>query len=70
MTSALEKLASNIAHSIDSNKRQKSLAVLLQLSEDDFAIEHRVIDARVRVLEAVLTDINALIEQERAELTV
>ena len=65
MTTALEKLASNIAHSIDSNKRQKSLAVLLQLSEDDFAIEQRVIDARIRVLEAVLTDINALIEQEQ-----
>ena len=65
MTAALEKLASNIAHSIDSNKRQKSLAVLLQLSEDDFAIEQRVIDARIRVLEAVLTDINALIEQEQ-----
>ena len=70
MSTALEKLASNIAHSIDSNKRQKSLAVLLQLSEDDFAIEQRVIDARIRVLEAVLADINELIEQERAELTV
>lgn len=70
MNTALEKLASNIAYSIASNERQKGIAVLLQLSEADFIAEQRVINARIQVLEAVLADINELIEQERAELTV